>query len=201
MGEIIKHPNASSNSANEKAEPKKDIPVILVRRALVSLLPQAFLSSVIGASVFALLWMFTLEWSAFSSKLTLFSLGILFGIVIENIFRVYHYTYYFDQHLISKGNTGRVGPYKRPALSYVDIESIIVQQSLWAKIFNYGSVLLVPQDHDLDMMVIEGVRNPKQCAQLISDLQNLCAQEFPKHAEEVNKVINGKVVPEFLKAA
>lgn len=100
-------------------------------------------------------------------------LGIIPFVFLMEVLRRYHNDLYtFSEHRLTHQG-GRLSlSYSVPLINYVDIRAITVQQDIFARILDYGNLLIGTAAVDGNELVMHGVRSPVELAALIDDLRS-----------------------------
>lgn len=94
------------------------------------------------------------------------------GILVEIIRRYHDDLYVFERHRVTHLE-GRLSlNYFVPAVKYIDIRGITVDQDIWGRIFDYGTISLGTAGQEGEELILTGVRDPRGLAMLIDQLRN-----------------------------
>jgi membrane protein YdbS with pleckstrin-like domain len=124
----------------------------------------------ISALVVTLLF-FSVSTVIMGSQFVLALYLIPLGFAIESLRRYHDDLYIFErERIIHKG--GRLSlQYSVPSIRYIDIRAITVNQSIYGRIFDYGSIELNTAAEDTSELVLAGVRSPITLARVIEDIR------------------------------
>lgn len=135
-------------------------------RSMLGLISCACISALLVTLIF-----FSLNSELIASQFILALYLIPLGFAIESL-RRYHDDLYIFEHerIIHKG--GRLSlQYSVPSIRYIDIRAITVSQSIYGRIFDYGSVELNTAAEDASELVLIGVRSPIELARVIENIR------------------------------
>ena len=106
-------------------------------------------------------------------------LGIIPAIfLIETFRRRYDDLYLFSNNTVQHYN-GRLSlKYTVPSVKYSDIKNLIVDQTIWGRILDYGDVELGTAAQADVEMILTGVRSPVELANLIEEMRANYERDF-----------------------
>jgi hypothetical protein len=76
--------------------------------------------------------------------------------------------------------------YKIPTVKYADIRGIVVHQSFWARIFNYGDIHIGTSAQDQNEVQIVGVSEPYELSELIEEFRAFVKENLTPAEREVH---------------
>ena len=112
-------------------------------------------------------------------------LGIIPAVILLEIFRRSHDDLYVFSNDAATHYEGRLSLNSSvPSVKYADIKAITVEQSLLARIFDYGDILLDTPAQDTVEVTVAGVRAPLELALLIEELRDGAIDRRQAESEE-----------------
>jgi hypothetical protein len=94
------------------------------------------------------------------------------GILLEIGRRYYDCLYIFSVHQVTKIE-GRLSlRYNVPSVKYADVKGVVVHQSFWGRLLDFGAINLGTAAQEGDEMVIDGVLSPYELAEFIDKLRS-----------------------------
>lgn len=94
-----------------------------------------------------------------------------FILLVEMVRRHLDHLYVFSHNKLTKIEGRLSFKYNVPSIKYSDIKGIVVHQSFWGRVFDYGQVALGTAAQDEAELVMDGVGNPYGVAELIEQLR------------------------------
>lgn len=140
----------------------------VTKRSLLSIFPRVLLFlSLCGFVVYV---NFSFGTDSNANMLRLVSL-LPIGVLLDIIRVHFNDLYVFARYKVIR-HKGRISfQYSVPSINYTDIRGIVVSQSFIGRILNYGDVLLGTAAYDGHELVIEGVENPYELAEIIESFR------------------------------
>jgi hypothetical protein len=99
--------------------------------------------------------------------LTLLPLGILLEMVRQH----FDHLYVFAHNKLTKIEGRYSFRYNVPSIKYSDIKGIVVEQSFWGRVFNYGDVHLGTAAQEQSELIMESIGDPYRIAELVEQLR------------------------------
>jgi len=100
-------------------------------------------------------------------------LAIIPVVLLLEIFRKYHDDIYvFEKHSMTHYQGILSLHSTTPALKYIDILGLCVEQDIWGRILDYGDVLLDTAGEVGTEVIMTGVRSPRELAGIIERLMS-----------------------------
>ncbi len=167
-----------------------------VRRSLRSVLSNFAVFAVAVGVLYALIYFAGDRqghiWIPFIGELSVRWFAILPALVLVEIVRKYH----DDLYIITLGRTthyeGRLSlTSKVPSVKHEDIRSIVVNQDIVARIFNYGDVLISSAAQSGVELTMSGVRAPRELADILDNLRNICIERKKSEGIEASSATAG----------
>lgn len=158
-------------TARELLETSQE-PLMEIKRSPRSMLGLISCAGISGIVVTLILFSAGLGDTPMMASRLLFALYIIpLALAIESLRQYHDDLYIFErERIIHKG--GRLSlQYSVPSIRYIDIRAITVNQSIYGRIFDYGSVELNTAAEDTSELVLSGVRAPIQLARVIEDIR------------------------------
>lgn len=135
-------------------------------RSMLGLISCAGISTLVVTLIF-----FSASSEMMGSQFLLALYLIPLGFAIESLRRYHDDLYIFErERIVHKG--GRLSlQYSVPSIRYIDIRAITVNQSIYGRIFDYGSVELNTAAEDTSELILSGVRSPIELARVVEDIR------------------------------
>lgn len=156
------YPDLREFLASEKEQ------VLILKRSIRSIIGH-LITAFISVLVFLLLFYFV-----DSSVLPISIFWLLLvpvGILLEAARQYHDDLYIFEKERIIREG-GRLSLHLSvPSIHYADIRAISVIQSIWGRIFKYGTVELNTAAQDANEVALEGILYPDEVALLVDDLK------------------------------
>lgn len=92
-------------------------------------------------------------------------------LLLEMVRRHLDHLYVFSHNKLTKIEGRLSFNYNVPSIKYADIKGIVVHQTFWGRVFDYGKVALGTAAQDESELVMDGVGNPYAVAELIEQLR------------------------------
>ncbi|NBW39556.1 PH domain-containing protein [bacterium] len=120
--------------------------------------------------------------SLIESKFILLFYLIPIAFCVEAVRRYHDDLYIFErERIVHKG--GRLSlQLTVPSIRYIDIRAVSVNQSIYGRIFGYGSIELNTAAEDISELVLSGVRAPLQLANVIENIRLMLSKKSSAQA-------------------
>ncbi len=167
---------ATYPSLSELLEQNSDVPLLECKRCLESILPRVALFLLVTTAIIFV------NYKAANSNPYLLDylrwLGLVPVVVVLDILRVL----YDDLYVLSDKQVerfkGRLSfNSAKTSINYGDIRGVVVEQSFFGRMFDYGDILLGTAAQEDNELIIEGVKSPDVLRILIQGLRDEHAKQ------------------------